>query len=654
MICKNCGANIAEESAFCGFCGSKVTVEAEENFVNADDNIQENPQENVQEDTCFDDNSVAEFLDEQPEIKPKKKIKIPKKVIFIGATAIVLVVAIILNWYVLGGFFVKWFGSDSDYLAYVEKANAENGADAISEMYGEILSAISNGEISADTNMKVTIGDKAFEIIETQFGISKDQVEELEFLKEADLNFNVGFESFKMQYQFGLGLNGKDIIKCDCFLDIIEGDTYFGLPGLSDEYLKTESDSELDEDEITETIDSIVNSIPSESDINDLLEKYIGVAFECITDDYVNMSDGTIEANGIEQDCTVIEIEVTDKLILEFCKTILEEAEDDEDIDEIVDKIEDVVNDIAAMNDADDINLSDEFSDGLSELIKDVEEELDNIEDEKVLFCLTDYIDGTHNIIGRKVEIERYTYEYDSEEETYNRVSKGMEEVFFCGKAEDGEIGYECWVNVDGVKIQLIGTGSESWWSEAITGEFELIITDKEKEYYVLTFETEDLDCYEITDELSGIIKIYPGEDFADVIAATMGKSTASVVKSALLLEPSIEIKLDNSSDSANNSISILLGDDLLLKLDMQAKIDDDASVSIPEKGDIVDSEDSKDWLNSLDFGQIVDNLEDAGVPSEWANSFLEGFEDSFKQTINGSSNSSDYNEEYYEYDYSY
>lgn len=625
MICNNCGFEIPEGSAFCGNCGAQI---AQEETVT--------PQEATTEQYAVDNEVYTQgytedytenmYIDQQEEIKPKKKFKIPKKLIFITIPAIVLVVAIIFNWYAICGYFVKWFGSDADYFTYVEKANAENSADAISEMYGKMLSMMDSGTGSTEADMKITIGDKAFDMLSLA-GVSESYVKKFDFLKEIDLNVNFAFEELKMQYQVGLGIGGEEILKGDIVVDGTSGAMYAGLPGLSDKYIKSGNATVQYDDEIMEAFESIVESLPDDSDVNDLLEKYLEIAFECISDKYVDVSDGTLVANNIEQDCTVVEVEVTDKLLLKMCLEIAKEATDDEEIEEIIDKLEDVVNDLATVSGANEIDLYDELSDELLQTIEELEEMIDNIEEERALFYLTDYVDGTHNIIGRKIEISDYSYEYDEMTGEEKKVFD-KKEIFFMGKTENGDCGYECWLNVEGVKIQLLGKGSESWWNEVITGEFELVISAKDKSYTLLEIETEELDCAEITEKLSGLIRVRPGENLVDFIAETMGKSTAHDVKKVIsFLDPSIEIKMNNSSDTAENTIEVMSGDDLFFGIEMKTKTDENAEVIVPGESEVVDQE---RWVESLDFDSVIEKLKKIGVPSEILNAFMNGLESSF------------------------
>lgn len=624
MICKSCGAVVSDGSAFCDICGAQL--EKEENVVNSVENMQ----------TTVDSGNLENdemFMQQQFGIKPKKKFKFPKKIIFIAVPAIVLIVALILCWYPIGGYFVKWFGSDSDYFEYIEKHNVENTANVLSAVYDQVLSNSFEDDLTTDANIEFTLGKKTFDIIE---GAYPDvDFSAFKGIDKFNVRYSTDIEDSNMQVQAGIGIGGKDIVNAYFIADAVEGDMYLGVPELSDKYIRLPNNTDQDFAEVLEAFDSAKDIFPDESAVNDLLNKYIDIAFSCLSDDYVVVEDGEIVANDIEQDCTVIEVEFTDKLLFEIFVEILDNAKDDEDLEEVIDLVQEALEEIAGRSM--DVDLHKELSKGIDTLIDEIEESIDNIEKEESLFFLIDYVSSTHKVIGRRLDIMDVDYIYD--EATYDYITeKNRETLFFIGKADDGDCGYELWVNSDGDGFKIVGVGSESF-TGALSGQFEFVFLDsvgeKEKSYSMFTLEVEDLSC-DFT-ELSGVLKITLGKDFAEMFGSD-SKQVNSVLS---MLEPSIEITMDNESDYANNTIKLFSNDDMMLEIKIEANVDNDASVEIPSKKNVLDSDEIDKWLEDVNVEALYDKLKDAGLSDE----IIDMFESSNKTDDS-------YYDDYYGYGY--
>lgn len=635
MFCQKCGAEILDGSNFCSNCGNRVKIE--ENVINIENDVQTIEDTNIVEDIKdvediedvkdvedvediedFDDMAKDVLFLQEDSVSFKKKFRFPKKIIFIGIPVIGVIVAIILCWYIIGGFFVKWFGSDSDYFAYIEKHSAENTADVLSDFYEKILSTSIEDDFNSKMNVKFRIGEKTFDIFAGAF--SDVDFNKLKDINEFDINLSADIEDSNMQIQAGIGVSGKDIINAVFISDAVEGDMYLGIPELSENFIRIPNKSEKDFAEVLESFESAKKLLPDESAVNDLLEKYIDIAFDCISDDYVTVEDGKIVANGIEQDCTVIEVEFTDKLLLEIFVEILENAKDDGDFEEVLDQVQDALEELAGQKMSFDLHR--ELSAEIETAIDELERNIDQIEKENTIFFLIDYINTTHEVIGRRLDIIEVSYSYD---EVYNEVydsfatelnesGRKRKTMFFVGKAEDGKCGYEFWINKNGKGIKILGKGSETFTGK-ITGHFELVLLendDKAEGYSLINFDVKDLYCD--STEISGVIRITVGNDFAEIFTDNQAKEIKSVIS---MLDPSVEIIMYNESDCSKNTIRFLSNDNMMFEIEIESSTSDDASVKIPNDKQILDSDEMQEWLKDVTVEDIYDRFKAAGISEE-------------------------------------
>ncbi|MGN1132708.1 MAG: zinc-ribbon domain-containing protein [Ruminococcus sp.] len=595
MFCKYCGKQIDDNVVFCPDCGKAVKAVNSENATPAEQYSADNQNNNTVEpsvqnvqgvnfvaptgvsetpQTTVAENSVQNDYGVNPDFQPqpKKKRKLPKVLAIVGVCVVVIAVIVALNFSFILGTLIKTFGSGSDYMRFVEGKQVSSYAENISEAYGDNLLEALSSDKSQTANLSVKLSDKGRELINT-FSTTGEDID-LEWLEDAKVSFTSNRDGETQQFKMGLDLGGKDIISTDYIMDAKNKEVYIAIPELSEKYLMT--DIEGMDDFSFNDIDKIVEALPDESKLNDMIETYADIIIDSLDD--VALDDSTIEISNIEEDCTKLTLKVSERQVLEICQKILNEAENDEELKDVIRDIVKALNDIsgepAVAGDAD------EMIDEMKNSVKNALDSLDG--DGEDLFTLVDYVNGSHEIIGRAIEVNG-------------------EEVISYVTVEDGnDVYYQLKISEECV---ITGKAEES--GDKINGEFTVEVEGQE----ILLIETKDFDADKLKKgELVGSLSIKPGATLTAVSDPTMPVSVSDVSLEMNFLEESADVKL------------LMEGEELItLGVDTESK--DSSKIDIPKDSDVCDTSDEtalSEYFATMDFYTIIDNLSSAGIPEEF------------------------------------
>ncbi len=668
MFCGNCGFNIEDNAVFCPNCGAQTNSSNNE-VQNSQPNIAEatnpvvsqptlaNPfeqtpvqngveapmqnQENTNAEMPFGNQPLDQNMGGIPmygqgdmnnwgnnmapnfnvEEMPKKKF--PKKLLFIGLPVVLVVIAVICNLSAITGFFVKSFGSDSDYLRYVEVNGLKSYCDSVSTVYDAYVLENADMKIGETANISVEVSDEGVTMLEELAGDEMD----FEWLKNIDLNLETSIDG-NQSIKGNLKISDKDIVSIDMVNDLENQIIYLAIPELSEQYLGIE----LTTDDVSMMMDAMKEfekTLPSEKELNKLLKKYVKVAFDTISD--AEMSKDTLDAGDFSKKCTTVEIEIDQRLVLEMANNILEEAKNDEELQNIV------ANFVTLMAETDptyeDVDVDSIFSDAMEEAQDDIIEQLDELDgDGEVAATLVDYIDGSHKIIGREIVVEGETVA------KYAMITKG------------GKFGFE--FNVADA-FSVTGSGKKS--SSTITGDFAVVVEEQEALKFSLDkFNTKKLE----KGELDGKVTIAMGDDVAAIAEEELYSSEAALIST--LVDYNIEIVFNTNSKGGTTTFALLDGEEKLVNITSDVEIKNPSKISVPDASKVVevtedDPEAAMDYVDSMDITKIINNLESAGVPEEIVDAVETAF-DNMGSMMSGESyaSSSMYDEMYEDiYDYS-
>lgn len=609
MFCENCGTKIEDGAAFCPNCGNKVeAVNTESAAASTQENVSENVSnanaqpvqtsvETVSNTTAAAEatpvsngsgqNTQGANLNFDVQNNQNKKRKFPTKIV-IACTAVLLVVAlVVLNLSTIFGALVKTFGSGSDYMRYVEAKEITSLCKSVSKNYGDSVLKLADSNTGAKADFSLSLSDKGADMINEL--ASAGSGVDLEWLKDVKLNLDVNRSEKKNQVKAGLNINGKDIVSADLITDLENGDIYIAIPELSEKYMMQSVSESYDADTV-ENMNKLFKALPNQNTLDKLLEKYLKIAVNSIND--VEKSEETLSIGDIDEKCTVLTFDVDERLLLEIAQKVLDEAEKDNDLKKVVDDFVKAAEDIYGPVEID-------YNEAISDAKEEVSYALESLDDDGEKFLtLVDYVNGSHEIIGRKLIVSG-------------------EEVLSYGTAKRGS-DFEFELNA-GESFVVSGKGNES--GSKITGEFSVEADGQE----VVVIETEKLDMNKMKGgELEGIVRFKPG-------SALNGLSGIS----APVAIPDFAAEMNFFNKGFD--LRLLLQEDELVKLTTKAETKGSSNVDIPKEDNVCeldDQDDMQEYIESINFDDVINRLKDAGVDDEIIDA-VEAFEESMSYAVN-------------------
>lgn len=610
MFCKKCGTKIEDGISFCPKCGNRVeqvnpensvtsaqTAEPDQNvgtpesispdFKTADSDVMNQTAQSAE--TAYsnaeEQNTSAMNLNLDYNNQPKKR-KFPKKLVIIG-TAVLLVVALIaVNFWAIVGALIKNFGSGSDYLRYVESKALSSFAGNVTEIYGKNFKNALSSNVGAKAEFNVNLTDKGNDIVNDIAGANSNV--DLGWLKDAKLSVDVSRKDKNEQVKASLKLGGKDIVSVDCILDFDNNDLYLGIPEISEKYLSTsvKNSNEFNIDDL----DSIAEALPDKNKLNKMLEKYVKIALESIND--VEKSDKSLKIGNIKQDCTVLTFDVDERLLLEIGQNILKEAENDRELKDMINDIADAVKEISGVSNFD-------VEDLMNDLDEEIEDRLDDLKgDGEKYITLIDYVNGWHEIIGRKLIVN------DKEVASYGTAKNGSD---LCYELKFGD--------------DFVFSGDAKGSGSQVTGEYELKIDGKE----TLIIETDKFDVNKLKKgELQGTLRLKPGSAMIEDAGSSAPVSLS-------------DIALEMNFSGKEFDTKLLLQDEELVKINTKTEMKGSDNINVPDDGKTLyadNQDDIKEYVKSANFDAVIDSLRDAGVTDEIVDSIQE-FTDYLVKTAN-------------------
>lgn len=564
MFCKYCGKEIPEGATFCGECGNTVsaTTEAENNDAVVAEEVQT---DNTPEQTPF-----AEPQFNEPAKKSNKTINL-----FAIAAVAVVVVVLIACFGAIKEFFIKNFSSDAAYFRYAENKTVGDFTDEVSEAYGMYLENLET-EAAADATIKLNVGDDLISLIEDAAEDYLYDSIDLDWINNVTLDMGVNLKDNVERILTSINVDGEAIVDMDMIMDMENGEIFYAFPLLSDKYLKMEYDMSSME-EIEFLYDPEFRKVlPSEEELDKLLDKYINIIFENL--DNVEKDSGVLEISGIEQKLTALEIEISQEDAINIAIEVLETAKKDKQLKTLIEDISKYLEKMDLIYDADDVY--DEFCEA-------IDEGLDSLEDQEIyddeVITLIDYVNSDLEVVGRKIETE---YAGD---------------VFHYATVRDGKkFAYELVVE----ELVISGEGTEK--GNTVNGEYSIeYYGDEICDVVVTDFKTD-------SDYLNGKIRITPSSEILEFMGLD------SYVASAFsIVSPALELNFDNKKGSGNVEMNLVSGEEVLLGFTISSKETKTSKVKMPDSADVCDVyDDYEEWVDSIDVDGLLDKLDDLGIPT--------------------------------------
>ena len=505
---------------------------------------------------------------------PKKPKKGKKAIIIIAIIVVVLGLiggAIALFWNSIAGFFIKNFGSDEDYLKFVEYNALSAYVDDVAMVYGNATESFTEGT-ATNVALNVEVSDTAHDLLKEYLAA------DVSWLKSISLEGNTKTDGDLQSTDAILKLSGKEILNASVIVDQAEGKAYLAILNLSEKYM--EEKIQIPEAYKELLSEEFIAKLPAEKDFSNITKRYLEIALDNLND--VEKSTETVEIGDVSQKLTVLELTISEKDLYDICMDVLKEFKNDKEVKNIIKGV---------LKQLEDEGLIDDANDALDELYDELDEAIDNLKEadvdsDKEMAVLTDYVNSKHEIVGRTLSVGG---------------RKALEYL----KATDGdEFAYE--LDYSGA-MKVKGEGTIK--SDIVNATYTVTVQNIE----VATLTVEDFDEAAFDDGyINGKFTVKPSEELLSQVIPD--SQINSVIK---LLDPGVCVDINTGKDNGSIKVSLLSKDQVLVTVSASGTVSDDNSISVPDDSDVVSQD---EWASELDINKIIDALKEAGVPTELLN----------------------------------
>ena len=602
IYCPHCGSLTAADSAFCANCGKQVeeAVFCENCGQKADGsgNICQNCGTQLYEQVYCPDcgapsTSEAAFckkcgrkLKEEPVTK-KKERKLggaAKKVLLVAVPVLVLAVLIGCFFSSAANFVRRTFSSPERYFAYTMKKSLKENAGTAANLYNSLVKERMNySDRSEDVVVTLKLSEDIRELIE-----DTGALDETQWLEEMQIRTGVSVKDKIFSANGALRVGKEEILSGNVVFNTEDSEIYAQIPVLSDKYIGVNLEDSYDAEELDAVFASLADlyeAYPDKDAVERLLYKYSTLAISCI--DEVEKGKDTVEAGGVSQKCTTLQLSIRSKTLQTMAETVLKEMKQDEELKEMIKKLSKV----EGLGDMED--LYDNYRDA-------IDDALDNL----------DYLE-----IDGRIAIDVYVN--NKGELIGFRMKNNGGKAFFAETQKGKNFGTEFSVETDYYEMKLEGSGKKSGGKKS--GEYTWKINGSYGESYKLEFRTEDIDVEAWKNgNMKGTV-ILPLKGFGDLLDVDLSvfrRYDLAMVFDTTQSEGKIDVFLRNDKE---NVASLLV----------EFKSGSGKKADMPGKSEAVmieDADDLEDWLDTVDIDDLIDKLEKADMPSE----LIDGIEDAY------------------------
>lgn len=601
MFCENCGSPLGESDKFCMKCGYRVPTAAEQSASNAPNAAEQSaPGVPLEEQAVPSEAGATEVLNQQSapnipyvqaaaaEEAPRKKSFFRRHLGWVITVAVVAVgaVATVANASAINNFIHKTFSSPEKYYQYVEKKAMEDKTESIAANYQNYLvSNVGKDNQGATASIELELTDEGSDWL-SMAGLAGIDLSDL---RSGKITLDVDSQDGLTGLRLLAGLNGVDIGALELIMNMDTQYFYAGAPDFNETMLGIDYGAmgadEVDYEEQIEQMRALQEVLPSQKELEKMLNRYMDAMLGCVEN--VEKESETLEAEGVSQKCTALEVTIDSGLVEDMLKALYEEMEGDDELKQI---FVDVAEVMEAEEDGED--LYEEFLDGIKDELDDLEYEMDD----EAEIVMTVYVDGKGVVRGRKLEFDS---DYDSVELSCIMPRSGS------------EFGYELSISAEGVTHTLAGSGKYS--GNKIDGEFEL----KSSGARILELTVKDFDTEKMRKGYpNGSITISPSKQIGALLVGALPDS-GDYGMASILSKLQLTLDMETSETKENIVLSLLYDEEKMVSLTLTSE--SRKAKDVEEPTDVMEMEDEMDfaeWLEDFDWDELIDRLEDADLPS--------------------------------------
>ena len=511
-----------------------------------------------------------------------------KKGLIIGA--IVAVAAVCLICFCCSNTFKRTFYKPADYYKYVEKKNAKEKINLVTDWYdtGNLLIP-GGGSIGYEDNLSVKMSEDilgdATEALDV-YGIV-DSRQDLSWLKDIKITGKTTMYDDLGSRNTAISIGSDTVLTLNTIADQKTGRMYLRIPELSDRYLgldqeKLEQFSEIAKNYTDAYIPvksdlpdymAVAKALPEAVKINRIMTKYSDIFFDNMNN-VEKSGRQKLEIGGVSQKCYCLTVVTDYKDMQNLAKQLRQEMSEDKDIRTAY------------------VNMMNAEGENGEEKWNDLVDGLYVLED--ILGGLSGsemkvYVDTCGHIIAREITPADYDMTI-----RYGRTIDGREfGAQFVVNAEDDDL------------VVLRGNGKKAGQNYA--GDFKLSIDESDPvEISLDSFNYSAFKKQRIDAQVSaGLEDIADSLDMEGYGADFLGDYKAIVY-------------MDSQGSGAYNT-KITLSDDVSepVVIDYSYKKTGGSRITVPEDALMVEGfGDLKTYIKEADFTRVRNNLENAGVPA--------------------------------------
>ena len=635
MFCKNCGSLIGENNAFCTVCGARVDAETQNERANQPNagagqqyaagqpdmgagqqyaadhpdmgagqqyaanqpNAGEGQQYAAdhpdmaagqqyaanQQFTNYQQNfenqpfEPANFAQGQipPQAQKKKRKKGGFIIAGVVAVAAVSSVGVLAASGRLGNFVHKNFTSPESYFKYVAENNTKDAIKSFNTGYSK---AVDSFDQVTSVNGSYTVRLDAGNELKPLIGMIDPSLKDID---NASISVNTSSDDSVQNVQLKANINDADIATVNASIDMENEEGYLQIPELSDSYIDISDGIEEINDELKssgveyqEMLDEVKNTLPDAKTVDKVLNTYVDVAFDNISD--VSKSSDKIEAEDVSQSVTALTTTLDGQYAYDTAYEMLETLKDDENIKEIIENIDEA--------------SYDEFRDSISDTLDSLKDEKDSIDDVEGSADLTLYVNGKGEIAGTEVLVD-----VDGQEVVVSSVMPRSGSKF----------GYEMKAEYEGMELFSL-TGSGTLKSDVMNGTFNVSVDDEllgDLDEYVsggdniLTIDVKDFD---ISDSKDGMLN---------------GSFTFSTDAVRQVKGYKLNVEFATTKKETSVAVALLYEDDNYAKVTLTSGEGENLKTLQPSGSDtvysITDDSDMQDYLSEIDIDAFIDDIND-------------------------------------------
>ena len=441
---------------------------------------------------------------------------------------------------------------------------------------------------------------------------------DLDWAKSLSVGTRFAHQDKLGQLGLSLRLNGTDIIHGDLFLDQDTGTLYGSVPELSESIASTTLDETADilSVDLGNMQDLMKENSVTADDFRAILEKVFSLVLDNVTS--VKLSEGSITAEGISNDCTVAAITLDGNAMIGIAKDVLNYAKGNEKIEKIVYLVYRLSS--GSYESADEFHS--QYVEGLDNALSSLEDT--NAEDVPVSATMNVYIDEKGEILGRLIEVfsEGQRVFHASMLTARDKDDLGVEVELGTYNKYEYSYTYE---NENIVRIRGLGTFTKDG---SLNGSFSVKFNnmtsyDGDRDAFAVDIGTVRVNGNIGASGFIGDLRLKPSDELMDTICEELFWGEEDNPLEKLVRSLSLSFASRSTPDKMDLAMILFSDDKKLLTLGLSSEQIKDFKIQMPgADADIVDIE---TWGQSVgtvtSLNNIINNLRSAGVPSTLINS---------------------------------